>query len=190
MISAAGVRLFQQSVYDRARSLCGVLPLVLQADVDAAGSAGLYLPRQLIGNHDEITDLVFLYSGSNSSNSEHDQGLDPQQDADHNAADAAGTSSGGLVLQPGEPSRIALATNSHDIRLFDLSDASCVGACVGHRDIVLCLDTVRPSQGGLACLSTAVLASCACLVALQYPGPLQVYVEATAKLAQPPASQH
>lgn len=116
--------------------------------IQADPEPGLTLTRQLIGNHDEITDLAFLYSGSSSSSDQQNLGQSHDQ---HPSADLTTEQTtvinGGLALQPGEPRRLAVATNSHDIRLFDLSDASCVGACVGHRDIVLCLDTVRPAPG-------------------------------------------
>jgi hypothetical protein len=65
-----------------------------------------------------------------------------------------------LVLQPHEPRRIAVSTNTHDIRLFELAGASCVGGFVGHRDIVVCLSTVAPAPGeyvkpSLGCLGAA-----------------------------------
>jgi U3 small nucleolar RNA-associated protein 13 len=122
----------------------------------AAGSSGssskvsdLSLTRQLVGNFDEITDLAFVYNtGSSSSSNDEDPGQQQQQ---RTAAD--GSTAAGLVLQPHEPRRLAVATNSHDIRLFELADASCVGDFVGHRDIVVCLDTVRPAAGGwVGCL--------------------------------------
>jgi hypothetical protein len=120
---------------------CLLLQPLLQAA--GAGASSLRLTRQLIGNHDEITDLAFLYSGSSSSGA-------ADTAAAATAAAADGSSMHGLTLQAGEPRRLAVATNSHDIRLFDLSDASCVGGCVGHRDIVLCLDTVQPAAGAAA----------------------------------------
>uniref|UniRef100_A0A383VI50 U3 small nucleolar RNA-associated protein 13 C-terminal domain-containing protein n=1 Tax=Tetradesmus obliquus TaxID=3088 RepID=A0A383VI50_TETOB len=121
--------------------------LFFHPEAGAAGAAAgsLRLTRQLIGNHDEITDLTFLYSGSSSSSSSA-QLSETAAAADGSNAEGL-TSSAGLTLQPGEPRRLAVATNSHEIRLFDLADASCVGSCVGHRDIVLCLDAVRPAAG-------------------------------------------
>jgi hypothetical protein len=117
----------------------------VQAAAAGAAAANLRLTRQLIGNHDEITDLTFLYSGSSSSSAA-DRRAESTAAAAADGSNAEGITHG-LTLQAGEPRRLAVATNSHDIRLFDLSDASCVGSCVGHRDIVLCLDTVRPAAG-------------------------------------------
>ncbi|GLI67244.1 hypothetical protein VaNZ11_011426, partial [Volvox africanus] len=49
-----------------------------------------------------------------------------------------------FVGAPAEPSLLAVATNSETVRLYGISNLSCMASLVGHRDIVLCLD------GGLA----------------------------------------
>eukprot|EP00775_Hariotina_reticulata_P012078 gene12078-12218_t len=121
---------------------------------EAGGTPGLALTRQLIGNHDEVTDLAFLYNCNISSSAGLGEGQPAKVTGGAGAGAAEGGSSsggggggGGVVLHPGEPQRLAVATNSPDIRLFQLSDASCIGSCLGHRDTVLCLDTVRPAPG-------------------------------------------
>jgi U3 small nucleolar RNA-associated protein 13 len=121
----------------------------------APGSSGsskkvseLSLTRQLVGNFDEITDLAFVYNSSSSSSSDEDPDQQQQQQQHRTVPDGSSSTAAGLVLQPHEPRRLAVATNSQDIRLFELADASCVGDFVGHRDIVVCLDTVRPAPGG------------------------------------------
>ncbi|GFR44171.1 hypothetical protein Agub_g5344, partial [Astrephomene gubernaculifera] len=45
-----------------------------------------------------------------------------------------------FVGPPGEPSALAVATNSETVRLYGLANMSCTAALVGHRDIVLCMD--------------------------------------------------
>lgn len=121
-------------------------PLLQQAGEDGSSSQ-LALTRQLVGNLDEVNGLAFIYNSSDSSSNS------SSGDGDQHAAAVDGSrgsaSDGGrrLVLQAHEPRRIAVSTNSHDIRLFELADASCVGGFVGHRDIVVCVSTVAPTPG-------------------------------------------
>jgi U3 small nucleolar RNA-associated protein 13 len=79
-------------------------------DDGAEAGASLEVTRQLIGNHDEVTDVRFL-----------------------GPAEA--------------PTHLALSTNSHEFRLYDLATLSCTASCIGHRDAVLCLDVATSSKG-------------------------------------------
>ena len=84
--------------------------LFLQPTEGEGGSEGLAMTRQLIGNHDEVTDIRFI---------------GPME----------------------APTHLALSTNSHEFRLYDLATLSCTASCIGHRDAVLCLDVATTSKG-------------------------------------------
>lgn len=45
-----------------------------------------------------------------------------------------------LVGPAGEPSLVAVATNSESVRLYGMANLSCAASLVGHRDIVMCMD--------------------------------------------------
>lgn len=53
-----------------------------------------------------------------------------------------------FVGPPGEPTALAVATNSEAVRLYSLATMSCAVSLVGHRDIVLCLDGGTTLPGG------------------------------------------
>jgi U3 small nucleolar RNA-associated protein 13 len=76
-------------------------------------AASLELTRTIVGYNDEITDLKFI------------------------AAPPAGMAAPPAGISPG-PSQLAVATNSDQIRLFDLARMGC-RLLLGHTDVVLCL---------------------------------------------------
>jgi U3 small nucleolar RNA-associated protein 13 len=90
----------------------------------------LAVSRQLIGNNDEITDMRFISLSAASSSAEQ------------------------TLAGPAQPTHLAVASNSDQIRVFDAATTNCTATLCGHSEAVLALDVLQLPHG-VALLASA-----------------------------------